>query len=218
MVATPGGDLAVMIEPVLGSMGYELVDIEFGAGGLLRVVIDIAGGERHVQVEDCEKVSHQLGRLFMVEDVDYARLEISSPGLDRPLKKPADFARFSGEKVTLRMRQAIDGRRQFTGVLQRGDRDDGSAWVLYWSDEPAPAPGGKGARGGKGNKAGKGVKGGRSGKGVAKAAVAARGANGTMGAGPDGTGAGIDAPPPGQRLEFTLDQIEKARLVPKLVF
>ena len=87
--------MAVMIEPVLGSMGYELVDIEFGAGGLLRVVIDVAGGQRHIQVEDCEKVSHQLGRLFMVEDVDYARLEVYSPGLDRPLKKPADFARFA---------------------------------------------------------------------------------------------------------------------------
>lgn len=231
--ASPGGELAVMIEPVLGSMGYELVDIEFGSGGLLRVVIDVSGGARHVQVEDCEKVSHQLGRLFMVENVDYDRLEISSPGLDRPLKKPADFVRFAGEKVTLRMRVPIDGRRQFTGVLQRedegqvegvaaavpegvaaaDDRSDAaggggpqaapSRWVLFWSDEPAVAPVRKGAKGGRGAKSGK------SGKGSARAAVAAR-----RGAG----GAGVEEQPQGQRLEFTLDQIEKARLVPKLVF
>jgi ribosome maturation factor RimP len=214
--ATPGGELAVMIEPVLGSMGYELVDIEFGSGGLLRVVIDISGGVRHVQVEDCEKVSHQLGRLFMVENVDYDRLEISSPGLDRPLKKPADFARFAGEKVSLRLREPIEGRRQFTGVLQRPGEDaaaDGvpEQWVLMWSDEPAEPPGRKGARG-RNAKAGRGAKAGRSGKGAAKAAVAARSA-----AAPDG-GTGPQEQPQGQRLEFTLDQIEKARLVPKLVF
>jgi len=212
--ATPGGELAMMIEPVLGSMGYELVDVEFGSGGLLRVVIDIAGGARHVQVEDCEKVSHQLGRLFMVENVDYERLEISSPGLDRPLKKPSDFVRFAGEKVTLRMREPIDGRRQFTGVLKREDDAEPTGpapmqWVLLWSDEPAePA----GRKGGKGSKGGRAARTGKSGKGAAKAAVAAR-----SGAAAEG-GAGPQEQPQGQRLEFTLDQIEKARLVPKLVF
>ena len=248
--ATPGGELAMMIEPVLGSMGYELVDIEFGSGGLLRVVIDISGGVRHVQVEDCEKVSHQLGRLFMVENVDYERLEISSPGLDRPLKKPSDFVRFAGEKVTLRLREPIDGRRQFTGVLRREDdpavaeagAGDSSAlpgdagragaapsrteqadggdtglgtparWVLFWSDEPAVAPGRKGGKGGKGGKGARNARTGKSGKGSAKAAAAAR-----SGAAAD-DGAGAEVQPQGQRLEFTLDQIEKARLVPKLVF
>ena len=217
--AMPGGELAMMIEPVLGSMGYELVDIEFGSGGLLRVVIDISGGARHVQVEDCEKVSHQLGRLFMVENVDYDRLEISSPGLDRPLKKPADFVRFAGEKVTLRLREPIEGRRQFTGVLQRaaeagadGESDTVPAqWVLMWSDEPAEPPGRKGAKG-RNARGGRGARTGRSGKGAAKAAVAAR-----SGALADG-GTGPEEQPQGQRLEFTLDQIEKARLVPKLVF
>lgn len=222
--ATPGGDLAMMIEPVLGSMGYELVDIEFGSGGLLRVVIDISGGDRHVQVEDCEKVSHQLGRLFMVENVDYDRLEISSPGLDRPLKKPADFVRFAGEKVTLRLREPIEGRRQFTGVLQPADADaDASAaagtagaagavpaqWVLMWSDEPVEPPGRRGGRGR--NARARGARTGRSGKGAAKAAVVAR-------SGAAASGAGPEEQPQGQRLEFTLDQIEKARLVPKLVF
>ena len=84
-------NVAEMIEPVLGAMGYELVDVEFGAAGLLRVTIDVAGGARPIQVEDCERVSHQLSRLFLVENLDYDRLEISSPGLDRPLKRPADF-------------------------------------------------------------------------------------------------------------------------------
>jgi ribosome maturation factor RimP len=237
--ATPGGELAVMIEPVLESMGYELVDVEFGSGGLLRIVIDIAGGARHVQVEDCEKVSHQLGRLFMVENVDYDRLEVSSPGLDRPLKKPADFIRFAGEKVSLRMREPIDGRRHFTGVLRRESdvagqpageagadtaseagggapgtegRGGGQAapdrWVLFWTDEPADA---SGRRPGKGGAKGfKGAKTGRSGKGVAKAGVAARGGKAVVQA--------ADEQPHGQRLEFSLDQIEKARLVPKLVF
>jgi len=209
---TPSGELAVMIEPVLGSMGYELVDVEFGAGGLLRIVIDVAGGSRHVQVEDCEKVSHQLGRLFMVEEVDYDRLEVSSPGLDRPLKKPSDFIRFAGEKVTLRMRQPIDGRRHFTGVLRREDESDAASgrWVLFWSDEPAVAPGRKGAKArGAGSK---GAKTGRSGKGVAKAGVAARGDKAAAG------GVETEEEPQGQRLEFSLDQIEKARLVPKLAF
>jgi ribosome maturation factor RimP len=229
---TPGGEVAVMIEPVLGSMGYELVDVEFGSAGLLRIVIDIAGGGRHIQVEDCEKVSHQLGRLFMVENVDYDRLEISSPGLDRPLKKPADFLRFAGEKVSLRMRQPIEGRRQFTGLLQRVASSDGSAgagtadiaaggdrWVLLWSDEPVQAPGRKGGKGKAGVKGGfKSTKTGKSGKGVAKAAVTARGGK-AAGAAPGASDAGgIDEQPQGQRLEFTLDQIEKARLVPKLVF
>ena len=211
--ATPGGELAAMIEPVLDSMGYELVDVEFGAGGLLRIVIDVAGGTRNVQVEDCEKVSHQLGRLFMVENVDYDRLEVSSPGLDRPLKKPADFLRFAGEKVTLRMREPIDGRRQFTGVLRCESEDAAivhDRWVLFWSDEPAVAQGRKAGKGVA--KAFKGAKTGKSGKGVAKAGVAARGGKATAQA------TGIEEQPQGQRLEFSLDQIEKARLVPKLVF
>ena len=210
--STPGSELAVMIEPVLDSMGYELVDVEFGAGGLLRIVIDIVGGVRHVQVEDCEKVSHQLGRLFMVEEVDYDRLEVSSPGLDRPLKKPSDFVRFAGEKVTLRMRQPIDGRRHFTGVLRREGDESYAApgrWVLFWSDEPAAAPVRKGGKAGAGGF--KGARTGRSGKGVAKAGVAARG-------GKAAAGAGSEEEPQGQRLEFSLDQIEKARLVPKLAF
>jgi len=211
MVATPGGELAGMIEPVLGSMGYELVDIEFGGAGLLRVVIDIADGSRSVQLEDCERVSHQLSRLFTVEDVDYARLEISSPGLDRPLRKAADFERFAGEKVSMRMRQPVGGRRQFTGVLEREVSEETGAarWVLHWSDEPADAPArGRGAgraRAKAGTRAGRSP---RAGKGARKAVAKDAGENA-------GSSAGSCT---GGRLEFTLDQVERARLVPKLAF
>ncbi len=208
MVATPGGELAGMVEPVLGSMGYELVDIEFGGGGLLRVIIDIADGSRAVQLEDCERVSHQLSRLFTVEDVDYGRLEISSPGLDRPLRKPADFERFAGEKVSMRMRQPVGGRRQFTGVLAREVAEESGAarWVLHWSDEPAqPAVRGRAKSG---TRAGRSP---RAGKGARKASKDA----GADAGGSAGGGAGSGA---AGRLEFTLDQVEKARLVPKLAF
>jgi ribosome maturation factor RimP len=211
MVAAPGGELAGMVEPVLGSMGYELVDIEFGGGGLLRVIIDIADGSRSVQLEDCERVSHQLSRLFTVEDVDYGRLEISSPGLDRPLRKPSDFERFAGEKVSMRMRQPVGGRRQFTGVLEREvSEETGTArWVLHWSDEPAQAPvrgrAKVGARTGRSPRSGKGAR--KSVKAGAKDAGTVAG--GDAGSASSGTGG---------RLEFTLDQVEKARLVPKLAF
>lgn len=206
MVAAPGGDLAGMIEPVLGSMGYELVDVEFGGGGLLRVVIDVVGGERAVQLEDCERVSHQLSRLFTVEDVDYARLEISSPGLDRPLRKPEDFERFAGERVSMRLRRPVDGRRQFTGVLEREVVEDSGAsrWVLHWSDEPVTPARGR-SRSKAGARAGSSP---RAGRGARKAA--GKDAGGAAGASTNPGGGG--------RLEFTLDQVEKARLVPKLAF
>ena len=206
-----------MIEPVLDSMGYELVDVEFGAGGLLRVVIDIAGGARHVQVEDCEKVSHQLGRLFTVEEVDYDRLEVSSPGLDRPLKKPADFVRFAGEKVTLRMRQPIDGRRQFTGVLRREERGCGRGFGPLGAVLVGRAGGGAGAPGRQGRGAAV-VQGRADGQERQRGCQGRRRRPGRQGRPRARTGRRREEEPQGQRLEFSLDQIEKARLVPKLAF
>ena len=98
-------------------MGYELVDLQASNGGrLLRLFIDKAGG---IGVEDCAAVSRQLSRVFEVEGVDYERLEVSSPGLDRPLRKERDFARFAGQKAEVRMRTAdATGRRKFVGVLR----------------------------------------------------------------------------------------------------
>ena len=106
-----------VVEPVVAGMGYELVDLQSSNGGrLLRLFIDKPGG---VGLEDCAAVSRQLSRVFEVEGVDYDRLEVSSPGLDRPLRKAGDFARFAGQKAELRMRTpGEDGRRKYIGVLR----------------------------------------------------------------------------------------------------
>ncbi len=112
--------LDALLEQTLASLGYELVDLEVSrSGGLMRIFIDRAGG---VNVDDCAAVSNHLTRLFAVEDVDYSRLEVSSPGLDRPLRRPQDFRRFAGERVHVRMRVPVDGRKNFVGVL-RGASD-----------------------------------------------------------------------------------------------
>lgn len=113
-------DLHELLESTLAGLGYELVDVERSVRGkLLRVFIDKPEG---VGVDDCVAVSDHLSRLLAVENVDYDRLEISSPGLDRPLKKASDFIRFAGELVKLRLRVALQGQRNFVGVL-RGVND-----------------------------------------------------------------------------------------------
>ena len=97
-------------------LGYELVDMErSGKGRMMRVFIDKPGG---INLDDCAAVSHHLSRVLTVENVDYERLEISSPGLDRPLKKERDFVRFAGEKVRVKLRVPQDGQRNFVGVLR----------------------------------------------------------------------------------------------------
>ena len=108
-------DLQTLIEPTLTGMGYELVALERVGRGLLRLYIDKPEG---IGLDDCVKVSHQLTRLFAVENVDYDRLEVSSPGLDRPLVKAADFVRFAGERAAIRLHAPLDGRKRFTGVLK----------------------------------------------------------------------------------------------------
>ena len=109
-------DLYELLESTLAGLGYELVDLERSVRGkLLRIFIDKPTG---VSVDDCVAVSNHLSRLLAVENIDYDRLEVSSPGLDRPLKKPSDFIRFSGESVKLRLRVALQGRRNFVGVLR----------------------------------------------------------------------------------------------------
>ena len=109
-------DLYELLESTLAGLGYELVDLERSPRGkLLRVFIDKPDG---VSVDDCVTVSNHLSRLLAVENVDYDRLEVSSPGLDRPLKKTADFIRFAGESVKLRLRVALQGQRNFVGILR----------------------------------------------------------------------------------------------------
>ena len=109
-------DLQRILDSTLTGLGYELVDFERpGKGRLLRVFIDKAGG---ITVDDCAAVSNHLSRVLAVEGVDYDRLEVSSPGLDRPLKKERDFARYAGQKARIKLRVPVEGQRTFVGVLR----------------------------------------------------------------------------------------------------
>ena len=109
-----------ILEKTLPGLGYELVDFELTAQGTLRVFIDQPGG---ITVEDCATVSNHLRRLFMVEDVNYKNLEVSSPGLDRPLKKAADFVRFNGEQAKIKTRLPVEGQKNFIGRIERCEND-----------------------------------------------------------------------------------------------
>ncbi len=119
--------MGALLERTVPPMGYELVDWELAPrAGLVRVFIDAPKG---VDVEDCARVSNQLTHLFNVENVAYERLEVSSPGLDRPLKKLADYSRFAGEEAQLTLREMMDGARRVKGVL-RGIGGPGGESVL----------------------------------------------------------------------------------------
>ena len=104
----------VWLRETLAGLGYELVDLESSRGGLLRIFID---SPRGITVEDCARVSNHLTRAFAVEGIDYERLEVSSPGLDRPLKRLEDYERFAGRKASVRLRLPRDGQRRFEGML-----------------------------------------------------------------------------------------------------
>lgn len=110
-------ELHSLLESTLSGLGYEMVDLEISnRGKLLRLFIDKPDG---INIDDCSLVSNHVSRLLAVEmDFDYDRLEVSSPGLDRPLKKVSDFHRFSGETVALKLRVPLQGRKKFDGVLQ----------------------------------------------------------------------------------------------------
>lgn len=108
--------LEELLESTLKGMGYELVEVEqLAHNKLLRIFVDKEGG---ISIDDCVTISNHLSRLFAVENIDYGRLEVSSPGLDRPLRKEADFLRFTGETAKLRLRIPIAGQRNFVGVLR----------------------------------------------------------------------------------------------------
>jgi ribosome maturation factor RimP len=109
-------DLQQVLESTLSGLGYELVDLErSGKGKLLRIFIDKAGG---VTLDNCAAVSNHVSRVLAVEGIDYDRLEVSSPGLDRPLKKEQDFARYTGQKARIKLRVPLAGQRNFVGVLR----------------------------------------------------------------------------------------------------
>lgn len=192
----PAGPVQAVVEQALGGLGYELVELEFGPRGLLRVFIDSPAG---IRLEDCERVSRQLSHVLAVENIDYSRLEVSSPGVDRPLRNQQDFCRFAGEEITLRLRLPLSGRRNFQGTLSV--EPDGQ-FGLTWRDVPPEAQAGRRA-GGKPTGRGR----------AAKLATSAR-----PGTRSGAASAAADEAPPGQKLVFSLDEIERARLVPKLKF
>jgi len=141
------------VDQVVTGLGYELVDIERTGGGLLRVTIDWPweGSERFINAEDCERVTRQLQFVLEVEGVDYARLEVSSPGIDRPLRGLRDFERFAGQLIDLTLKAPIGAaagsgvaanRKKFRGQLERTE----SGWQILWSDTPEPKPGQKVSR------------------------------------------------------------------------
>jgi ribosome maturation factor RimP len=177
------------IEQTVTGLGYDLVEIERTAGGLLRVTIDLpyqSGVDQFINAEDCEKVTRQLQFVLEVEGTDYARLEVSSPGIDRPLRHEKDFERFAGELIDLTLKAPIGvaasagstvsaNRKKFRGTLERVELAEGQfGWQIVWSDEPPVKPGQK----------------------VSKKKI----------------------PAPLQALGFTLDEIAQARLAPVVDF
>ena len=132
------------IGSTVAGLGYELVDVERAQRGLLRITIDrIPGGvyrtsrgpdavvdsNQFVTVEDCEQVTRQLQYALEVEGLDYARLEVSSPGLDRPLKREADYQRFTGLQISITLKQPFEKRKNWQGVLTAGES---GAWSLVF--------------------------------------------------------------------------------------
>ena len=182
--------LQQIVEQTVTGLGYDLVEIDRSAGGLLRITIDLpwqapiegeaAQPEQFVTVEDCEKITRQLQFALEVDGVDYARLEVSSPGIDRLLRHEQDFTRFEGAVIDLTLKEPIGvaaagqvsaNRKKFRGTLERTET---GGWQIVWSDEPPVKPGQR----------------------VSKKRV----------------------PAPLQALGFTLDELREARLAPLVDF
>ena len=141
-----------IVEQTVKGLGYHLVETERSAGGLLRVTIDlpwqVGAPEQFITVEDCEKVNRQLQFALEVEGLDYRRLEISSPGIDRPLRHAQDFERFVGHVIDITLKAPLGAaasglvsalRKKFRGTLERTEQ--GTGWQITWRDEPQVKPG-----------------------------------------------------------------------------
>ena len=178
------------IETTVRGLGYDLVEVERAAGGLLRVTIDHPasdGPERFIHVDDCEKVTRQLQHVLEVDGVAYERLEVSSPGLDRPLKSAADFARFAGQDVEVTLKVPFKGRKRFRGELLA----HGNGWRLVLAPTAAKAAAKKHA--------------------ASRSAQARAAAAGPL---PAADGAAEEV----KVLDFSLDEVREARLVPVIDF
>ncbi len=183
-----------IVEQTVTGLGYDLVEIERSAGGLLRITIDLpwtspdaavpGQPEQFINVEDCEKVNRQLLFALEVDGAEYKRLEVSSPGIDRPLRHEKDFERFVGHVIDVNLKAPIGvaaagqvsaTRKKFRGTLERVHGADGaSGWQIVWSDAPVAKPGQK----------------------ISKKRL----------------------PAPVQALGFTLDELREARLAPIVSF
>ncbi|MEI8168155.1 MAG: ribosome maturation factor RimP [Rhodoferax sp.] len=186
--------LKEIVEQTVAGLGYDLVETERSAAGLLRITIDhpwtapvegvVSGVEQFVTVEDCEKVTRQLLFALEVDGIEYKRLEVSSPGIDRPLRHEKDFERFVGQEIDVNLKAPIGAaaagqvsptRKKFRGTLERTLSEAGVAgWQIVWSDAPVGKPGQK----------------------ISKKRL----------------------PAPVQALGFTLDEIREARLAPIVSF
>jgi ribosome maturation factor RimP len=152
-VARIATELAALVQRTVAGLGYELVDLERAGHGLLRVTLDTPqpGG---IGLDDCERVSRQLTHLFAVENVDYDRLEVSSPGLDRPLRGVRDFERFIGAEVALQLHAPHEGRRRLRGTVLAAGGAPGAEWIRLRESPPQPpATGRRGAGRAKRNEA-----------------------------------------------------------------
>lgn len=184
-----------LIETTVEGLGYAFIEATWASAGLLRVTIDRVDGEA-VTVDDCERVTQQLQYLLEVEGFDYKRLEVSSPGLDRLLRTPADFERFAGVAVDVTLRVPFQGRKKYRGVLQAplplpADGEP-AQYAIHWSRElldelAASRPGVK--------------------KPVGKAAAAKKAAN-----------KAAAADDVAQELRFSMAEAREVRLVPVLDF
>jgi ribosome maturation factor RimP len=181
--------LKEIVEQTVAGLGYDLVETERSAAGLLRITIDLpwtppadgASAEQFVTVEDCEKVTRQLLFALEVDGVEYKRLEVSSPGIDRPLRHEKDFERFVGHEIDVTLKAPIGvaaaagqvnaTRKKFRGTLERAET---GGWQIVWSDAPVGKPGQK----------------------ISKKRL----------------------PAPVQALGFTLDELREARLAPIVSF
>jgi len=155
--------LQQIVEQTVTGLGYDLVEIDRSAGGLLRITIDLpwvpasgptAAVAQFVTVEDCEKVTRQLQFALEVDAVEYKRLEVSSPGIDRPLRGERDFERFAGAMVDISLKMPVGAaaqglvsanRKKFRGTLERAVVAEGEPprWQIVWSDAPPVKPGQK---------------------------------------------------------------------------
>jgi ribosome maturation factor RimP len=182
-----------IVEQTVSGLGYDLVEIERSAGGLLRITIDLpwvpptegaVAAEQFINVEDCEKANRQLQFALEVDGIEYKRLEVSSPGIDRPLRNVQDYERFVGRVIDITLKapmgaaaggQVHASRKKFRGTLEKVLAADGMVgWQIVWSDAPPVKPGQK----------------------VGKKRV----------------------PPPLQALGFTLDELRESRLAPIVSF